>query len=120
MELLSVAQRKMERIMLGITLYVTTNVIPAWIRHQTGVNDNCYHRRYQEGNTWMGGTRCTIQIQHRCTKRVTECHENGQDSREDLKQDGETTLYINRHLGSANSQRPASVETVLVGSLLTE
>ena len=36
MELLSVAQRKMERIMLGITLSVHTR--NTWIRHQTGVN----------------------------------------------------------------------------------
>ena len=36
MELLSVAQRKMERIMLGITLRDPKRNI--WIRHQTGVN----------------------------------------------------------------------------------
>ena len=37
MELLSVALRKMERIMLGITLrYHKRNT---WLRHQTGVND---------------------------------------------------------------------------------
>ena len=36
MELLSVAQRKMERIMLGITLRDHTR--NTWIRHQTGVN----------------------------------------------------------------------------------
>ena len=37
MELQSVAQRKMERIMLGITLH--DHKRNAWIRHQTGVND---------------------------------------------------------------------------------
>ena len=37
MELLSVAQRKMERIMLGIT--VRDHKRNTWIRHQTGVND---------------------------------------------------------------------------------
>ena len=37
MELLLVAQRKMERIMLGITLRDHKRNI--WIRHQTGVND---------------------------------------------------------------------------------
>ena len=37
MELLSVAQRKMERIMLGITLRDHTR--NTWTRHQTGVND---------------------------------------------------------------------------------
>ena len=37
MELLSVAQRKMERIMLGITL--CDHKRNTWIRHQTGVND---------------------------------------------------------------------------------
>ena len=37
MELLSVAQRKMERIMLGITLRDHKRNI--WTRHQTGVND---------------------------------------------------------------------------------
>ena len=52
MELLSVAQRKMERIMLGITLYATTSVIPGYDI-----------RRYQEGNIWMGVTHCTIQGQ---------------------------------------------------------
>ena len=36
MELLSVAQRKTERIMLGITLRDRKRT---WIRHQTGVND---------------------------------------------------------------------------------
>ena len=37
MELLSVAQRKMERIMFGITL--RDHKRNTWIRHQTGVND---------------------------------------------------------------------------------
>ena len=37
MELLLVAQRKMERIMLGITLRDQKR--NTWIRHQTGVND---------------------------------------------------------------------------------
>ena len=37
MELLSVAQRKMERIMLGITLRDQKR--NTWTRHQTGVND---------------------------------------------------------------------------------
>ena len=58
MELRSVAQRKMERIMLGITL--RDHKRNTWIRHQTGVNDI---RRYQEGNTCDGGTHCTIQRQ---------------------------------------------------------
>ena len=59
-ELLSVAQRKMERIMLGITL--RDHKRNTWIRHQTGVND-IIRRRYQEWNTWMGGTHCTFQRQ---------------------------------------------------------
>ena len=37
MELLSVAKRTMERIMLGITL--RDHKRSTWIRHQTGVND---------------------------------------------------------------------------------
>ena len=37
MELLLVAQRKMERIVLGITL--RDHICNTWIRHQTGVND---------------------------------------------------------------------------------
>ena len=40
MELLSVAQRKMERTMLGITL--RDHKRNTWIRHQTGVNDIIY------------------------------------------------------------------------------
>ena len=59
MELLSVAQRNMERIMLGIILRDHT-------RNTTyTTSDQCklYHRRYQEGDTLMGGTHCTIQRQ---------------------------------------------------------
>ena len=67
MELLSVAQRNMERIILGITL--RDHKRNTWIRHQTGVND-IIRRRYKEWNTWMGGTHCTIKRQH--TIRVTE------------------------------------------------
>ena len=59
MELLSVAQLKMERIMLGITL--RDHKHNTWIRHQTGYK--WHYRRYQEGNTWMCGTHCTIQRQ---------------------------------------------------------
>ena len=42
----------------------------------------------------MGGTHCTIQRQQMDKKsdRVDTGHENGQDGREDLKQDGETAL----------------------------
>ena len=59
MELLSVAQRKMERTMLGITL-----------RDHKRKSDRCKlcHRRCQEWNTWMGGT-CTIQRQQMDKKR---------------------------------------------------
>ena len=59
-ELLSVEQCKMERIMLGITL--RDHKRNTWIRHKT---DLCkrYHRRYQEGNAWVGGTHCMIQRQ---------------------------------------------------------
>ena len=72
MELLSVAQRKMERIMLGITL--RDHKRNTWIRHH--------------------GTHCTIQRQQMDKKsdRVDTGHENGQDDRENLKQDGETAL----------------------------
>ena len=57
MELLSVAQRKMERIMLGITQgdYRRNR----WIRHQTGVNDTIDVIK----NGMIGGTHCTIQRQ---------------------------------------------------------
>ena len=52
LELLSVAQRKMERIMLGITLRDHLDPIP----------DRC-KLHHQGENTLMGGTRCTIQRQ---------------------------------------------------------
>ena len=58
MELLSVAQRKMERIMLGLTL--GDHKRNTWIRHQTGVND--ITDAIKKG-MWMGGTHCTIQRQ---------------------------------------------------------
>ena len=85
MELMSVAQLKMERIMLGITL--RDHKRNKWIRHQTGVNDIidvikkgiqgwAGHIARFNGNRWT-------QSGH---------HENGQGGREDLKQDGETTL----------------------------
>ena len=50
MELLSVAQRKMERIMLGITL--RDHKRNTWIRHRTGVNDiikTLSRREYTDG-----------------------------------------------------------------------
>ena len=53
MELLSVAQRKTERIMISITL--RDHKRDTGIRHQTCVNYIIYIR-YQEGNTWMGRT----------------------------------------------------------------
>ena len=52
MELLSVAQRKMARIMLGITL--RDHKRNTWIRHQTGVNDRRYQDGIRHGNTWKG------------------------------------------------------------------
>ena len=61
MELLSVAQLKMERIMLGITL--RDHKRNTWTRHQTGVNDIIDVIKKGIGPTWMGGTRCTIQPQ---------------------------------------------------------
>ena len=58
MELLSVAQRKRERIMLGIALRDHK-------RNLDTTSDRCklHHRRYQSRNTWIGGTHCTIQRQ---------------------------------------------------------
>ena len=51
MELLSVAQRKMERIMLGTTL--RDHKRNTWIRHQTGVNDIiCVVKKGMHG--WAG------------------------------------------------------------------
>ena len=52
-ELLSVAQCKMEHIMVGITLRDHTHPTP----------DRRHDGRYQEGNTGIGGTRCTVQRQ---------------------------------------------------------
>ena len=87
MELLSVAQRKMERIMLGITL--REHKRNTWNRHQTGVNDII-----DVINTGIHGWTGHIARfkDNRWTKIVTGLHENGQDGREDLKQNGETTL----------------------------
>ena len=90
MELLSVAQRKMERIMLGITL--RDHKRNSWIRHQTGVNDII--DVIKKGIRGWAGHIARFK-DNRWTKRVTEWTqrlENGQDDREDLKQDGETTL----------------------------
>ena len=60
MALMSVAQRKLERIMLGITLRAHKR--NTWIRHQTGVDDVI--DVIKKGiHAWMGGTHCTIQRQ---------------------------------------------------------
>ena len=89
MEQLSVAQRKMERIMLGITLRDHK-------RNTWTTSDMCtlYHRRYQDGNTWMGGgdTLPDSKTPDGQNERQSGHHENGQDGREDLKQDGGTAL----------------------------
>ena len=61
MELLSVAQRKTERIMLSITLHDLTR--NTWIRYQTGVYDIIDAIKKGIGPTWIGGTYCTIQRQ---------------------------------------------------------
>ena len=67
MELLSVAQRKMERIMLGITLRDHTR--NTWIRHQTGVNDIIdFIKKGIHG--WAG--HIARFKDNRWTKRVTE------------------------------------------------
>ena len=66
MELLSVAQRKMERIMLGIALRDYKR--NTWIRHQTGVNDII--DVIKKGiHGWAGLARFK---DNRWTKRVTE------------------------------------------------
>ena len=110
MELLSVAQRKMERIMLGIALrdYKRTT----WIRHQTGVKDII--DVIKKGiHGWAGGAHCTIQRQHMDYKsdRV--------DTMRMDKMAGMTFNKMERQTypphGSCvakNSQRLASVETV--------
>ena len=67
MELLSVAQRKMERIMLGITL--RDHKRNTWIRHQTGVNEII--GVIKKGiNGW--GRHIARFKDNRWTKRVTE------------------------------------------------
>ena len=70
MELLSVAQRKMERIMLGITL--RDHKRNTWIRHQTGeindIIDVISRREYLCG--WAGHV--ARFKDNRWTKRVTE------------------------------------------------
>ena len=48
-------------------------------------------------------------------ERQSGHHGNGQDDREDLKQDGETTYPPPGSCVARNSQRPASVETVQGG-----
>ena len=69
MELLSVAQRKMERIMLGITL--RDHKRNTWIRHQTGVNDNDIIDVIKKGiHGWAG--HIARFNDNRWTKRVTE------------------------------------------------
>ena len=117
MELLSIAHSKMERIMLSIALCDHTP--NTWIRHQTYVNDIIY-RRYQEGNTWMGGTH---QLQYSKTNRwtitVTEWTPRGWQGRPKARW-GDNIIH---HLCPAwpnYSQRSLSVETVLGGFFHTE
>ena len=59
MELLSVAQRKMERIMLGITL--RDHIRNTWIRHQTGVNDiiDVIKMEYMDGRDTLHDSKTT-------------------------------------------------------------
>ena len=60
MELLSFAQRKMERIMLGITL--RDHKRNSWIRHQTGVNDiiDVIRREYMDGRDTLPDSKTTF------------------------------------------------------------
>ena len=87
-ELLSVAQRKMERIKLGITL--RDHKRNTWIRHQTCVNDIIYV--VKKGiHGWAG--HIARFNDNRWTKRVTEWTTGEWTRRgEDLKQDGETIV----------------------------
>ena len=68
MELLSVAQRKMERIMLGITL--RDHKRNTWIRYQTGVN---YIIDVIKKGTHGWAENIARFKDNRWTKRVTEC-----------------------------------------------
>ncbi len=111
MELLSVAQRKMERIMLDITL--RDHKRNTWIRHQTGVNDiTDVIKKGIYG--WAG--RITRFKDNIWTQRVTEWTPREWKRRQgDLKQDGETALSATGSCVAKNSQRPASVETIQGG-----
>ena len=88
MELLSVTQRKMERIMLGITL--RGHKRNTWIRHQTGVYDNIYV--IKTGIHGWAGYIARFK-DNRWTKRVPEWKPREWTRRQGRpKQDGETTL----------------------------
>ena len=108
MELLSVAQRKMERIMLGITLRDHKHI--TWIRHQTGVN-NIIDVIKKGIHGWA--EHIARFKDNRWTKRVTEW-----TPREWTRRQGRPKTRWRQPYpppGSCvakNSQRPASVETV--------
>ena len=89
MELLTVGQSKMERIMLGMTL--RDHKRNTWIRHQTGVN--YIIDVIKKGiHGWAGHiARFKLTTDGQKEQQIGH-HENGQDGREDLTQDGETTL----------------------------
>ena len=78
----------MERIMLGITL--RDHKRNTWIRPQTGVNDIISRREYIDG--WDWDTLHYSKTTDGQKEWQSGHHENGQDGRENLKQDGETAL----------------------------
>ena len=113
MELLSVAQRKMERIMLGITLH--DHKRNTWIRHQTGVNDIIdVIKKGIRG--WAG--HIARYKDNRWKKIVTEWTPREWTRRQERPKARWRDNLI-RHLGPAcvakNSQRSASVEIVQGG-----
>ena len=113
MELLSVAQRKMERIMLGITL--RDHKRNTWIRHQTGVNDII--DVIKKGiHGWVG--HIARFKDNRWTKRVTEWTPREWTRRQGRPKTRWRDNLIRPPSGSCvakNSQRPVSVETVQGG-----
>ena len=95
MELLSVAQRKMERIMLGITLL--DHKRNTWIRHQTGLNDII--DVIKKGiHGWAGHI---VRLKDNIwTKRVTEWTQREWTRRQGRPKTRSTDNLI-RHLGPA-------------------
>ena len=70
MELPSVAQRKMERIMLGITL--RDHKRNTWIRHETGVNNvmTLSRWKYMDGRDTLHDSKTTDGLKESASDRV--------------------------------------------------